>query len=70
MCYYNNLSYYFNLLPPHEQIKEINNLVMYFSKYAHRRHEYRMNYAKIVSLKNIKKEILSRMYACEYVLLR
>ena len=57
MCHYNNLSYYSNLLPPHEQIKEINNLVMYFSKYAHRRHEYRMNYAKIVSLKNIKKEI-------------
>ena len=56
------ISYYFNLLSPHEQLKEINELITYFSKHTHRRHDFRGSYSKIMSLKNMKKDILSRMH--------
>ena len=58
--YNKNISYYFNLLLPHEQLKEINELITHFSKHTHHRHDFRMNNFKIMSLKKIKKDI-SRM---------
>ena len=57
-----NISYYLNSLSPHEQIKEINELITYFSKQTHRLHDFRINYSKKMSLKSIKKDILSRMH--------
>ena len=60
--YNKNISYYFNLLSPYEQHKEINELVTYFSKHTHRRHNFRGSYSKIMSLENIKKDIMSRMH--------
>ena len=53
--YNKKISYYFNLLSPHEQLKEINELITYFSKHTHRRHDFRESYSKKMSLKNIKK---------------
>ena len=61
--YNKNISYHFDLLSPHEQLKEINELITYFSKHTHSRHDFRESYSKTMSLKNIKKDILSRMHA-------
>ena len=64
-----NISYYFNLLSPYEQLKEINELITYFPKHTHRRHNFRGSYSKIISLKNIKKDIMLRMHVqCIYLL--
>ena len=58
-----NLHYYFEYLPPHEQLKEINKMIAYFSKNASCYHNNKKNtLSKIVSLKDIKKDILSRMH--------
>ena len=61
--YNKNISYYFNLLSTHEQLKEINELITYFSKHTHSRHDFRGSYSKMMSLKNTKKDIMSRMRA-------
>ena len=61
--YNKNISYYFNYLSPHEQFKEINEWITYFSKHTHLRHDFRGSYSKIMSLKNVKKDILSRLHA-------
>ena len=61
--YNRNIGYYFNLLSPHEKLKEINELITFFSKHTHRHHDFRGSSPEIMSLKHIKKEILSRMHA-------
>ena len=58
-----NLNYYFEYLSPHEQLKEINKMVAYFSKNARCYHNTKNTLSKIVSLKDIKKDILSRINA-------
>lgn len=63
--YNKNLSYYFNLLPPHEQFKEINELITCFFKHTYPRHESRMNFTKVMSLKSIRKDMLSRTHVHE-----
>ena len=59
--YNKNISHYFNYLSPHEQLKEINELITYFTNHKHHHHNFRANYSKIMSLKSIKKDILSRI---------
>ena len=61
--YNKNISYYFNLLSQHELLKDINKLITYFSKHIHTRHDFRGSYSKIMSLKNFKNDIMSRMLA-------
>ena len=58
-----NLNYYFEYLSPHEQLKELNEMVAYFSKKARCYHNTKNTLSKIVSLKDMKKDILSRMHA-------
>ena len=53
--YNKNISYYLNLLSPHEQLKEINALISYFSKHTHSRHDFRGSYSKITSLKTLRR---------------
>ena len=67
--YNKNLSYYFNLLPPHEQLKEINEMITCFSTHTHSRHQSRMNFTKVMRLKSIKKDILSRMHVHEKIVI-
>ena len=57
-----NLNYYFEYLSPHEQFKEINEMIAYFTKNAHCYHNTKNTLSKIVSLKDIKKDILSRIH--------
>lgn len=61
-----NIRHYFNYLSPKEQIKEIDDLIAYFSKDLNKRVNFRHNYSKMMSLKSIKKDIISRMN--EYVI--
>ena len=56
-----NISHYFNYLSPQEQIKELHDLIAYSSKDVNGRIISIHNYSKIVSLKNIKREIKSKM---------
>ena len=56
-----NISHYFNYLSPQEQIKEINDLIAFSKKDVNRRIDFRQNYSKIMSLKNIKREIQSKI---------
>ena len=64
--YNKKISYYFNLLSPHEQLKEINELIT-FSKRTHSRHDFTGSYSKIMSLRNMKKDILSRIHTqCKF----
>ena len=58
-----NLNYYFEYLSPHEQLKEINEMIAYFSKNARCYHNKKSTFSKLLSLEDIKKDILSRMHA-------
>ena len=52
--YNKSISYYFNLLSPHEQLKEINELITYFSKHT-QSSRFQGSYSKITSLKTLRR---------------